>query len=165
MVRPPRSRYKAHPQVRYQECLLYSSLHRLLTLRSFSPSAKSLNSQQAPKLDRRKELSNRAAAAMFVTTVMNFILFSLNTGTQVAVFITSIRKALVLDIDYPLSVKPDMVSGALPNMSTVANWAISLAVSVELSLLDPVSIARRRYCSAISLSFGGLGPSFLVDSG
>jgi len=83
---------------------------------------------------------------MFVTTVINFILSSLCTGTQLALFITVIRKTLVLDIDHPLLEKAASVESALRNMILVAFWAATLPVSIKLPLLDPRSIhARSRY--------------------
>jgi len=104
---------------------------------------------------------------MFVATVINFLLYSLDTGTQVAGFIVFVRKTLILDIDYPLAEKRESVDNALLNMNIVHNWAAYLPVSIKLSLSDPGSIhARRsRYWSAISSSFGELGPSFQIDSG
>ena len=147
---------------------MYSSLRRSLSLRSLSSSATRLISQQdlIPKLDRRKGFSGRATAAMFTATVINFLLSSLYTGSQVATFIISIREALVLDIDYPLSEKPALVNNALRNVNLVTAWSVSLSVSIELLPPDSVSIhARWRCCSVISLSFGGLGPSFKIDRG
>ena len=103
---------------------------------------------------------------MFAATVINFLLSSLNAGTQVALFIVFIRKALILDIDYPLSEKPELVNQALQNMNIVADWATYLPVSIKLLLSDPVSIRVRWRCSsAISLSFGLVGPSSQTDSG
>jgi len=80
---------------------------------------------------------------MFVATVINFLLSSLNTGTQVAGFIVFVRKALILDIDYPLSEKRVLVNKALQSVNEVSNWAFSLPVSVRLSLPDPGSIHAR----------------------
>ena len=80
---------------------------------------------------------------MFAVTVINFLLFSLNTGRQVAAFIVYIRTALVLDIDYPLSGKPDLVKLALNNLNVVFGWAAYLPVSIKLSPSDPVSIHAR----------------------
>ena len=103
---------------------------------------------------------------MFVATVINFILSSLNTGSQIAEFIVSIRKALILDINYPLSEELELLNNALRNPNVVALWAANFPVSIELSLSDSVSInARCRYCSPISLSSGGLGPSSHINSG
>jgi len=103
---------------------------------------------------------------MFAMTVINFLLSSLNAGNQVAGFVVFIRKALILDIDYPLSEKPRLVNNVLQKVNMVNIWAGTLPVSIKLSLSDPVSIhARWRYCSAISLLFGGLGPSSQINSG
>jgi len=55
---------------------------------------------------------------MFIATVINFILSSLNTGTQVAGFIGLIRNALILDIDYPLLEKPELINNALRNVNS-----------------------------------------------
>jgi len=73
---------------------------------------------------------------MFVATVINFILCSLNTGDQVARFIVSIRKALVLDIDHPLSEKQELVNDALWNLNVIGAWARYIPVSNNLSLPD-----------------------------
>ena len=119
-----------------------------------------------PKFHRRRGFSNRATAAMFVGTVINFLLFSLSTGTETAMFIVSIRRALILDIEYPLSEKQELVG--LPNPIIAQLWSANLPVSNKLSLMDSASIhARWRYYSAISLSFGGLGPSsnLKIDNG
>ena len=75
---------------------------------------------------------------MFVATVVNFLLSSLNTGTHVAVFIMSIRKALILDIDYPLSEKPQLVNNALQTLNVVEFWSGILPVSRNLSMPDSV---------------------------
>ena len=95
------------------------------------------------KSDRRRGFSNRAIAAMFVTTVINFLLSSLNAGIQVVLFIVFIRKALILDLDFPFSEKSDLVDNALQNMDIIADWARFLPVSIELSLRDPVSANAR----------------------
>jgi len=98
---------------------------------------------------------------MFAATVTNFIISSLRTGAEVAYFIAFIREPLIVDIDYPLSEK----RGVLRNMNLIILWAGGLAVSIKPSLPDPVSIeAWWRYCSAISLSFGGPGLSSQIDS-
>ena len=103
---------------------------------------------------------------MFITTIINFLLSSVNAGTQVAIFIIAIRKFFILDIDHPLSERPELVNSMLQDAILVAFWAVTLPVSIKPSLLDPVSIhARWRYCLAISLSSGGLGPSSQIDSG
>ena len=89
---------------------------------------------------------------MFVATVINFLLSSLNTGNQVAAFIVFIRKALniTLKTDYPLPEKPDLVNDVLRSVNVVTFWAANLPVSVKLSQPDPVSNrVRWRYCSAI----------------
>jgi len=118
------------------------------------------------KLDSRKGFSNRATAAMFAATVINFLLSSLNTGTQVAIFIGFIRQVLILDVDYPLVEKLGLVVNSLQNVTIANVWAANLPVSFKLSLSDHVSnYACWRYCSAISLSFGGLGPSSQINNG
>jgi hypothetical protein len=134
MVRPPRSRYEAHPQVREQGYSSCSSLHRSFSLRWLSPSTKPLISQRSPKLDRRKGFSNRATAIVFIATIINFLLSSVNAGTQVVQFIVFIRKVLILDIDHPLSEKRELVDNALHNLDIVNFWAADLPVSVKLSL-------------------------------
>jgi len=116
-----------------------------------------------PRFHRRRGFSSRTTAAVFVVTVINFLLFSLSTGTEIATFIVLIRKALILD---PLSEKQELLNNVLQNLTIVIFWSANLPVSRNLSLLDFVSIhARWRYYSAISLSFGGLGPSSDIDNG
>ena len=168
MVRLPRSQYEAHPQVRYQDCSLYSSLRRSLSLRSsLIPKRPFFTTRpDHPKFDRRRGFSNRATVTMAVATVINFVLSTLNTGSQVATFIMFIRKGLILDIGYPLSEKQELVNNASRNMNIVGLWAQSIPVSGKLSLSDPVLIHPRWRCgSATSLSFGGLGPSSKINSG
>ena len=80
---------------------------------------------------------------MFITTIINFLLSSLTTGSVVAILIVFIRNALTLDIDDPLSGKPESVNNALQNMNIVFYWAGIFPVSIKLSLPDPVSIHAR----------------------
>jgi len=54
---------------------------------------------------------------MFVVTVINFLISSLNAGTQIAGFIVYIRTALILDIAYPLSEKRELVNNASQNLT------------------------------------------------
>jgi len=120
-----------------------------------------------PRFHRRRGFSNRPIAAVFVVTVINFLLLSLSTGTEIAMFILLIRKALILG---PLSGKQELIDNVLRNLNIVSFWSANLPVSRHLLLLDSVSKvhSRWRYCSAISLSFGGLGPFLEVsknDSG
>jgi len=65
---------------------------------------------------------------MFTATVINFLLASLNTGTEVALFTMFIRKILIPDIDYPLSERRELVDQTLQNMSIVTNWTAYLPV-------------------------------------
>ena len=103
---------------------------------------------------------------MFVVTVINFLLSSLYTGSQVAIVIVYIRKALILDIDYPLSETPELVGNALRDVRIVWNWATYLSVSTKLSLSDSASIHAGWRCYSVTLlSFGGLGPSLQNESG
>ena len=99
---------------------------------------------------------------MFVATVLNFLLFSLNTGAQVAKFIVFIRKPLIQDIHYPLSDNrlAELVNNTLRNVNLVGSWAGAFPVStIKLLLSDPVSIHpggdifQRSYCN-----LEGLGP-------
>ena len=74
---------------------------------------------------------------MFVATVINFILSSLGTGSRVAIFIVYIRKALIVDIDYPLSEEPELLTNALRNVTILSSWAEYIGVSIKTSLSDP----------------------------
>ena len=90
------------------------------------------------KFDRRRGFSNRAIAAMFIGTIINFLLASLNTGNQVAVVIVFIRKGLmiILDSDYPLLEKPELVTNALRNEVMVGFWAETFPVGTKLLIPD-----------------------------
>ena len=64
----------------------------------------------------------------------------------------SIRKALILDIDYPLSEKPELINNALRSVHTAVYWASTLSVSIKLSLSDSClfmlgkGVVRRSHC-------------------
>jgi len=79
----------------------------------------------------------------FIMTVINFLLSSLRIGTEVSDFVVYIRKAFILDIDYPLSEKLELAGNALQNLLIVVFWSDNLPVSSNLSLLDFVSIHAR----------------------
>ena len=105
--------------------------------------------------DRWKGFSNHMTATVFVMTIINFLLSGLNTGCEIATFTVFIRKVLVMDIDYPLSEKQELVNSALHDLNIIYVWACAdnLLVNIKLSLLDPVSVhAQWRYFSVISLS-------------
>ena len=68
---------------------------------------------------------------MFVVTVTNFFLSSLNIGARVANFIMLIRKTLILDLDFPLSEQQELVVNALRNVNIVAVWAANIPVSIK----------------------------------
>ena len=71
---------------------------------------------------------------MFVATVIDFLLSSLNTGNQVAAFIVFIRKALIEDIHYPVSEMRALVNNALREINLITFWAESFPVSIGLLL-------------------------------
>ena len=117
-----------------------------------------------PRFHRRRGFSTRATTVMFIVTAINFLLSSLSTGYQISGFIVFIRKALILDIEYPLSEKPESVNSALQNF----NMVDFRSGPVSNNLLRLVSVSNQvhvwwRYYSAISLSFGGLGRSSQID--
>ena len=68
---------------------------------------------------------------MFVATVMNFLLSSLNAGSVIAAFVFFIRRALVLNIDYPLSGKPQLVSNTPQTKITtiISLWTQNIPVN------------------------------------
>ena len=68
---------------------------------------------------------------MFIVTIVNFLLFSVNTGNQIAGFTFLVRKALVLDIDYPLSEKRVLVNNVLHNLDIIYFWTGYLPVSIS----------------------------------
>ena len=147
-------------------CCTLLCIGRYLCVRFLLPTANFLASPDPPKFDRRRGFPNRATAAMFTATVINFLLSTLNIGIQAAGLIVYIRRVLILDIDYPLSQQRELVRSALRNVNIVILWVTYLPVSINLFLSDPVSIhGRWRYGSVISLSSGGLGSSSQIDSG
>ena len=77
---------------------------------------------------------------MFIATIINFLLASLNIAVQVAVFVVFIRKAFILDIDYSLSKKGfrHLVNITLRNLNLVGFWVGALPVSIKLPLSDLV---------------------------
>ena len=77
---------------------------------------------------------------MFIANILNFLLFSYHVGNEVARFIVFIRMALILNVDYPLSEKRELVDDALRNMDVIYLWAPHFPVSINLSLSDPVPI-------------------------
>ena len=98
--------------------------------------AYSLARPDASKSHRRRGFSKRATAVMFVTTVINLLLFSLSTGSQVAISIMVIRRSLNPDINLPLSEialpRPGLVRSMSWSMILVAFWASYLPVSIKL---------------------------------
>ena len=73
---------------------------------------------------------------MFSVTVINFLLFSLGTGTEMAICTMLIQKALILDIEYPLSAKREFINSALQNLNIIQFWSANLTVSSNLLPLD-----------------------------
>ena len=99
---------------------------------------------------------------MFGATVINFLLSTMDTGSQIGVTVVLIRKALVVDVDSPLSEKSELAdheSWSLPDV--IDTWAGSLAVSTVL-LPDFTSNDARRGGEDIDQRFHrhleGLGP-------
>ena len=82
---------------------------------------------------------------MFVATVINFLLASLNTGNYVAGLIVFIRKSLMitLDLNYSLLEEPELANDALRNGNIIASWAEALPVSIKLLIPDLISIHTR----------------------
>ena len=118
------------------------------------------------RFHRRRGFSNRAIAAMFAVTVINFVLIGLGIATIIATFIVFFRKALTLDVEYPLSEKGESVNKTLLSLMIAQYWSSYFPVRIIPSPLDSMSIhARWRHYPAISLSFGGLGSSSKIDSG
>ena len=76
---------------------------------------------------------------MFIATAINFLLTSLVVGIEVAIFIATIRKALIVDTDYPLSGKLELVNKVVWKLDIAIEWAGSISVSTNLSLPDSVA--------------------------
>ena len=148
--------------------LLYFSLRRSLSSCTFPPSASQcfLVRPDLPRFHRRRGFSNRIRAATSIVTFINFLLFSLTTGIDVAKLFVLIRRDFIFDINYPLLEKRASVKNPFQDLNVVSLWSMNLPVSSNLAPLDSVSIHTRwRYYSAISLSFGGLGPSSKINDG
>ena len=80
---------------------------------------------------------------MFVATVINFVASSLNTGNHISEFIAFTQKAFI-DIDYPLSEKPQLVNNALRKADIVTLWTAIIPVSSNLSLRIPCQLVYAR---------------------
>ena len=105
-----------------------------------------------PRFRRRRGFSNRLIAAMFVMTVINFLLSSLYIGAGAAFITVYIRKALILNTDHPLPEKGELIKNALQSLNIILLWSGNIPVGSNMSLVNSVSIhARWRYYSAISL--------------
>ena len=170
MVCPLCSQYEPHPNfVNRSFCCPLCCICRCFYVRFLLPATRLiLPRPNPPEFSRRRGFSDRTMAAMFVATAINFLLSSLHAGGRVAAFIVLVRKGLItiLGINYPPSDKSELINDALRIVNIIALWAANFPVSIRLSLPDSVSIhAWWRYISAISLSFGGLGPSSQIDSG
>ena len=72
---------------------------------------------------------------MFVTTVINLLLFSFSAGTQVAISVTVFQEPLNPVIDSTLSEiltpKPELVSRGSWSMTLALTWAAYLPVSIN----------------------------------
>lgn len=89
-----------------------------------------------PIFRRRRGFSNHAIAAVFVATVINFLLFSIRAGSDIAKFVVFIRTALILDINYPLLEDQELVNNAIGSVDTVITWTQTLPVSSNLLRSD-----------------------------
>ena len=89
---------------------------------------------------------------MFIATIINFLLLSLSTGIQIAAFIFFFRKALILDINYPLPEKRMLVNNVLSKFDMGYLWAgyLPVSISYRYRILHLIH-SRWRCCSAISL--------------
>ena len=76
---------------------------------------------------------------MFVATTINFLLSSLVAGAEVSIFVGSIGKVLILDIDYPLPAKLELLKNAVWNLYIAVDWAGGISASTNPSLPDSVT--------------------------
>ena len=126
---------------------------------SFLQVAYFLARPDSPRFHRRRGFSNRLIAAMFVMTVINFLLFSLYIGTQLVAFTTVyIRKALILDIYYPLSAKGKLVHDALQKLKFLVLWSANLPVRSNLSWITCLFTLDGGHLQRSSCDLEGLGP-------
>ena len=68
---------------------------------------------------------------MFVATATNFLLVNLATGNQVAAFVVSVQKALILDTNFPLSENLELVNKVVRNLGIPMDWAGTISVSTN----------------------------------
>jgi len=95
---------------------------------------------------------------MFVATAINFLLTSLVIGTEVSMFIVSIRKALILDTDYLLSEKLELVKNVMWKLDIAIEWTGSIPVSTNLLLPDSWLIIREDVDQRSHRHLEGMGP-------
>ena len=169
MVRPSCSRYEVHSQVRYQECLLYSSLHRSLSLCAFPTSEKSLISQHAliPEISQAARVLQLRDSGHVHGDCHQFPPLHFEYWNS-SCHIDCIHQR-ASDPRHQLSavggtrVTPQCI---MESEHTQQLGKILSCESIKLSLSNPGFIhVRWRYYSAISSSFGGLGSSSKIDGG
>jgi len=117
-----------------------------------------LSKTDPPKPDRRKGFSNRTTAVMFVATAINFLLTSLVIGTEVSMFIVSVRKALILDTDFLLSEKLELVKKVVWKLDIAIEWTGSIPVSTNRLLPDFWLIIREDVDQRSHRHLEGMGP-------
>ena len=96
-----------------------------------------------PIFHRRRGFSNRVRAVTFAVAIINFFLSGLYAGIEVFIFVLFVRNALVLNIDYPLSKKLELINQAKRKFGIVQLWSLNLPVSRDLLLLDSASTNAR----------------------
>ena len=133
---------------------------RHISVRSPCCKATHFSARPGPaKFDRRRGFSTRVTAFIFVTTVIDFLLYSVTTGNQVALFIVLTRKA-ILEIDYPMSEKQDLVHKAVRNYDLILFWAGTPPVSINCRYyrIPYLLIPRGDLAQRSHYHLEGLGP-------
>ena len=140
MVRPPRSRYRLIHMFdnRSVSCTVLC-IRRYLCVRFPQKCLFTLARSDAPKSHRRRGFSSRATAAMFVTTVINLLLFTLHAVTQVVMYIWVFQLPLNLAAEYPPDIplseipipRPESVGNGIWSKILVIWWAAYIPVSIN----------------------------------
>jgi hypothetical protein len=104
---------------------------------------------------------------MFYVTIVNFILFSIAVGTEVAGFVIFVRKALIELVHVPLAQRPAIVNKTMITINITEYWASLLNVSLEALCLcnAELSLFNDRYWSVTWSLFGAHGCSTKKNDG
>ena len=113
-------------------------IHRYLCVRFLQKCLFTLARSDTPKSHRRRGFSSRATAAMFVTTVINLLLFTLHAVTQVVLYISTFQEPLNPAAEnLPDIALPEI---PIPRPESVGNGAWSVVLAIWWTAYLPVSV-------------------------